>query len=157
LRYRNELQISQIKYRCLFLFEDISKSIADICNKLQMSVIHCRYLQMWIKMWKRLVIQFGLSAMSTRRFFFLFLRTQSIKELRATVVCTLPIILFFDQFCATMSYFQLDKRRFSHKLVEILAMWRSKASFCRPTIRFNSCIEITTPELRIDAAWISSL
>jgi len=43
-------QICQIKYRYLYLFEDISKRIADICNKLQISVVNCRYmyLQMWI-------------------------------------------------------------------------------------------------------------
>jgi len=31
---RNELQIYYIKYRYLYLFEDIPKRLADICNKL---------------------------------------------------------------------------------------------------------------------------
>jgi len=33
----------------MYLFVDISKRNEDICNKLQTSVINCRYLQMWIK------------------------------------------------------------------------------------------------------------
>jgi len=42
--------ISQMKYKIISAFiEDISRRIADICNELHISVINCRYLEMWIK------------------------------------------------------------------------------------------------------------
>jgi len=45
---QNELQISNIKYRYLYLFEYISKRIADICKRI-IDICNCSYLKMWIK------------------------------------------------------------------------------------------------------------